>query len=316
MPPSITVVGSLNLDLVANVPHLPRAGETLAATGFATFHGGKGANQALAAARQKARVHLIGCVGDDEPGHAFRASLGKAGIGLTGLVTLPRERTGSAWINVDAAGENQIILVPAANHRLTAALVRKQAPLIRDSHALLLQLETPLAAVMEAIRIAVRAGVRVVLNPSPWRTDFPWGKLPVSTVIVNETEAAHLFDLPADKLASSVAAIRHRLAALAIREVVITRGGDSTLCILADRAFETPVLPVKPIDTVGAGDTFAGTLAVRLAEGESLENAIRFANAAGALATLRPGAQASIPTRAATEAAAADLPSARVFAAA
>jgi ribokinase len=311
MPTSIAVVGSLNLDLVANVAHLPRAGETIAATGFATFHGGKGANQAIAAARQKARVDLIGCVGDDEAGHAYRTALTKAGIGLDGLVTLPRERTGSAWINVDAAGENQIILVPAANHRLTAALVRKQAALIRESAALLLQLETPLAAVAEAIRIAARAGVRVVLNPSPWRDDFPWGKIPVSTVVVNETEAAHLFALPAGKLAGNVAAIRRRLAELAIREVVITRGGDSTLCILADRAFETPALPVKPVDTVGAGDTFAGTLTVRLAEGETLENAIRFANAAGALATLGAGAQASIPTRRATDRAAADVPPAR-----
>lgn len=301
----IVVVGSLNLDLVAAVERLPRPGETIAAAGLVSCRGGKGANQAIAAARQGADVSLIGCVGDDEAGREYRDFLRGEGVGLGGLRTLPREGTGTALIAVDASGENQIVLAAGANARLSAAMIRGCARSIRDAQAVLLQFESPLAAVHEAIRLAARADVRVVLNPSPGRSDFPWGELPLSTIVVNEREAAALFGIRADRLSQSMGRIQRRLASLAAGEVVITRGGESTLCVRGDCFFEVPVLSVRPVDTVGAGDAFAGALAVRLAEGESLGNAVRFANCAGALATLARGAQTSSPTRRATQYAAA-----------
>jgi ribokinase len=146
-----------------------------------------------------------------------------------------------------------------------------------------------------------------VLNPSPWDPHFHWGRLPISTLVVNEGEAARILRLPADELPKRIPTVRRRLARLAVGELVVTRGGASTLVFAPDRAFEVPVLPVRPIDTVGAGDAFAGTLAVRLAEGASLEQAVRAATCAGALATLAVGAQAALPTRRATDLALARL---------
>lgn len=295
--PFIAVVGSLNIDSVAIVDHLPRPGETIGTRGFEQHRGGKGANQALAIARQGARVALIGCVGDDDLGRDYTKFLQSEGVDTEAITQLRKRRTGAAMITVDRHGENQIVLVPGANAQLSASMVRKHAKAIRSATALLLQFETTVPAIVEACWMAHAANVPIVVNPAPWRSDFPWGTLPISTVVVNETEAAEFFRVAEQDFPSKRGVLFQRMKRWAITQVVITRGGRSSLCLRAGVMTEVAVLPVKPLDTVGAGDTFAGTLTVHLAEGDPLERATWFANCAAAMATLKLGAQASIPKR-------------------
>jgi len=297
----LVVVGSLNIDYIASVQRLPGAGETVPASGLVRRFGGKGANQALAAARQGAQVSLIGCVGADEAGRAYRRRLREEGINAAGISTTARALTGTALIAVDPAGENVIVVAPGANAALKASAVRAWRPLIEAAQMVLLQLEVPMAAVTEAVRLANRAGVPVVLNPSPLREGFPWGRCQVETLIVNEMEAQALFGLAPEEFAARPAAGRSALAERKVQRLIITRGAKPTLCSSEDACLEVPTLAVKPVDTVGAGDAFAGAFAARRAQGMDLLEAIRCANCAGALATLKAGAQESIPSRAATD---------------
>jgi ribokinase len=300
--PRVVVVGSLNLDLIAQVERLPSAGETVSATGLLRHFGGKGANQAVAAARQGASVTMIGCVGDDADGAAYRTHLSRReGINVSAIHEIPCEPTGTALIAVDRRGQNIIVVVAGANARLTAATVRAQAAIIRRADALLAQLEAPLPAVLEAMHIANAAGVPIVFNPSPLRADFPWSRMELHTVIVNELEARQIFSRSVGKLARTAPAWRRALARRHIAQLLVTRGAQSTLCLTAGKCFAVPTQRVRPVDTVGAGDTFAGTFTARLAEGCSLAEAVAFANCAGALATLKPGAQEAMPTRLATQ---------------
>ncbi|MFZ4777553.1 MAG: ribokinase [Terrimicrobiaceae bacterium] len=304
MPAKIAILGSLNIDIVTTVAHLPAPVETVMAHTISQLRGGKGANQTLAATRHGAIVSLIGCLGDEEDGASYRRFLEQEGVDASGLVQLPGERTGTALIVVDKSGENQIVVVPGANGCVTRDFVSEHAELIRGADVLLVQMETTLPALLEAIRIANGAGVPVILNPSPLRKEFPWGTVILATLIINETEAAELFRFPPASLIDQYESLREQLPALGASQVVITRGGDSTICVSMEKAFEIPTLAVDPVDTVGAGDTFAGVLAVRLAEGEPLHHAALIANCAGALATLQTGAQEAIPKRADVEAAA------------
>jgi len=294
MSPRIAVVGSLNVDLIASVERLPRAGETIAASQLARRFGGKGANQALAAARQGAQVSMIGCVGDDADGRAYREHFEREGIDCSGLTVAKRELTGAALIAVDAKAENLIVVAPGANACLRAADVRKQRDKIASAQALMVQLEVPLPAVLEAIRIANRAGVRVIFNPSPWRDDFPWGAVRIDVAIVNDREARSLLRTRSTITTPRGAALER----LKIGRVVITRGAEPTQCLTVGALLSVPAMPVKPVDTVGAGDAFAGALATGLARRLDLQSAILRANCAGALATLQPGAQEALPTAA------------------
>ena len=298
----MVVVGSLNLDLIAQVERLPAAGETVPARGLLRRFGGKGANQAVAAARQGATVTLIGCVGNDADGAAYREHLARReGINVRSLRQIPRTPTGTALIAVDRHGQNSIVVVAGANARLTAATVRAPAAIFRRAQALLVQLEVPLPAVLEAMRLANAAGVPVVFNPSPLRADFPWGRVTLHAVIVNEIEAQQIFGRPVGNLERTAPAWRYELAERRISQLLITRGAKSTLCLTADRCFAVPTVRVRPVDTVGAGDTFAGKFTARLAEGCALAEAVALANCAGALATLKSGAQEAMPTRRATQ---------------
>lgn len=298
--PEVVVVGSLNVDLIAQVPRLPSPGETIAATGMIQRFGGKGANQAVAAARQGVRVAMIGCVGRDADGEAYRLRLIEEGISTTGIRAVANSPTGKAFINVDAHGENQIIVVAGANAKLTAADIRMQAALVRAANVLLAQLEVPLPAVLEAMRLANSVGVPVVFNPSPLRKDFPWARVALDTVIVNDLEARQIFGAAAARFETQPILRRAALARKRVRRLLVTRGSLPTVCFTAEAVLEVPTLRVKPVDTVGAGDAFAGTFAAQLAAGRDWSEAVAWANAAGALATLKPGAQEAMPTQAAT----------------
>jgi ribokinase len=300
--PRVVVVGSLNVDLIARVERLPCPGETVRGRQLLRRFGGKGANQAVAAARHGARVMLVGCVGRDADGAAYRRYLAThESIDVRGIANISGQPTGTALINVDERGENQIVVVAGANAKLSAARVSAQAGVIRRAQALLAQLEVPLPAVLEAMRLANLASVPVVFNPSPYRPDFPWGRVAINTVVVNEPEAEKIFGCSAAELFQSPGKWRARLLARRVSHLIVTRGAHPTLCLTAEDCFQVPGLRVKPVDTVGAGDAFAGVFAARLAEGCALADAVAFANCAGALATLKPGAQEAIPSRTAVQ---------------
>jgi ribokinase len=277
----VVVVGSLNIDYTLRVTRIPAPGETLTARSMFSCLGGKGANQAIAAARAGAKTALIGCVGEDESGTRYLEALKNEGIDTRGIERSSTP-TGVAFIAVDDAGENSIIVNPGANHEVTRAQVERHADLIREADALLLQLECPLPVVRLAADIARAAGVRVILNPSPLTEAFLADPFEVDVLIVNEGEARKL-------------APNRRLQEAKSRQLVITRGAESTLHVTEGGLVEYVPPKVSPVDTVGAGDAFAGAFAVASSEGQA--HPVAFANAAGALATKKAGAQPSIPWR-------------------
>lgn len=297
----VVVVGTLNVDLVWQVPALPRPGQTIVADKVERQFGGKGANQAVAAARQGARVTLVGAVADDAEGRAYREHLQREGLDVGAITTIPGVATGTAHVYVDARGENLIVVDRGANARLDVAPL---AELLAESDALVVQLECALPAAVEALRLAAAAGVRSILNASPTQPDFPWGRHAIDTVIVNEHECLDCFQRsPAELAALSDQARQDFLRERRVSHLVITQGADVTLLLSTTAVRRVPTYPVTPRDTVGAGDTFAGALAAQLAAGFVWERALRHANIAAALSTLALGAQAAMPTLAEVEAA-------------
>lgn len=291
----VTVIGSLNIDYVTRVEKLPAPGETVAADRFDLYRGGKGANQALAAARQHCKVVLFGAVGTDEEGAAYRGELKIAGIGITHVRTVPGQ-TGAAFITVDRSGENTIIIAAGANMSLRESDIARHREVIETGDVLLAQFEIPTQAVVEAALIANESGIPVVINPSPTNPAFPWESFRTDYAIVNETEAVEILGFPA--IPSEQSLIRDMMHQLRIANLIVTRGADETLVFQREgETLSIPTLPVLPVDTVGAGDAFAGCFAARIAQGEALTDALRAANCAGALATLGAGAQDSIPDR-------------------
>ncbi len=287
-PPRIAVVGSLNIDLFYQVERFPLPGETITGLGTEIHFGGKGANQCLAARRAGAVVEMIGCLGQDDHGKNYRAFLTESGTGTDGITTTPTHPSGSALILTESSGQNVIVVEPGANGQLSPAMVEAQAGRIETADVLLLQLECPLETVRRAATIAAESQTRIILNPSPWQDAFLEAAIPFDDLILNETEAACYFGQP------DLAKITHEGPST----IIITRGEQSTLCLKPDGSREeVPSFPVVPIDTVGAGDSFAGAYAVAVAEGLPIREAISFANAAGALATLKSGAQSAIPYR-------------------
>lgn len=300
--PSICVVGSLNMDLVIRTPHLPAPGETVSGGPFATHPGGKGANQAVAAARLGAAVTMVGRIGGDAFGERLRAELAQAGIATDHVIALPDVASGVALIAVETGGQNSIIIAPGANGELTPAAVDAASTAITAARVLLLQLETPLPAVQRAAELAQAAGTIVVLNPAP-AVPLPSELLArVDYLIPNEHEAALLLgeDIPTRADAGAAAARLREYTGVCA--VVITLGEQGA--VLAQAEGETKYVqphPVTPLDTTAAGDAFVGAFAVALAEGRTPAEAMRWGNAAGALTVTRAGAQPSLPTRAEVE---------------
>ncbi len=279
------MVGSLNVDLTFRVPHFPGPGETLTASQALTAFGGKGANQAVAAARAGALVRMIGCLGSDESGERYRDYLAGEGIDHAGVLT-GAEPTGTAFITVDGEGENTIVVHPGANHELTEEKMDGLVNHFMGSAVTLLQLECPLDAVVRAAGVAKKAGGTLIFNPSPWDPESMKRNIPFDILIVNEREEEGL------RSGNGMACIQERCEA-----IIVTRGAHSTRVIAGGRTLEVEPPSVSPVDTVGAGDAFAGAFAVAQAEGMDLLDSVRMANAAAALATLKPGAQTAIPWR-------------------
>ncbi len=287
----ITVVGSINLDLIANVERLPGPGETLRSEGFHTTPGGKGANQALAAARAGGKVRMIGAVGRDGFATDALACLKQGRVDLSG-VREAAAATGIALIFVDGKGENVIVIAPGANDTVLAGDLAKA--LFARGEVVLLQHEIPLATVEAAIDAVAKAGGVSVLNTAPFRADAAGFLLKADFVVANETE----FDLYADVLGLEGEDRQARMEDFARKSghtMVVTLGADGVLAATPEGFVSVPALAIAPVDTVGAGDTFCGYFGAGLAAGLPLEEALRRAAAAGSLACLKPGAQPAIP---------------------
>lgn len=296
MTAHITVVGSLNMDLVARTPRIPQPGETIIGGDFCTVPGGKGANQAVAVARLEARVAMVGRVGCDTFAEPLLANLAAAGIDHTFVTRDPEAATGVALIVVDDAGQNSIVVASGANMRLSPTDVDGAKTAIANADALLLQLESPVETVIRAAGVAHAHGVTVILNPAPARP-LPAELLSLVDVLIpNESETALLTGLPVDDQAEAEA------AAVALRElgvgaVILTLGERGALLACEGKTELFPAFDVTPVDTTAAGDAFVGGFAVALAEGRTLADAVRWGNGAGGLATTKLGAQPSLPTR-------------------
>ncbi|PZE76277.1 ribokinase [Curtobacterium sp. MCBD17_019] len=292
----VVVVGSLNADLVVRTARFPRAGETLHGEDLRILPGGKSANQAVAAGRLGGDVALVGAVGDDANGQLLRGAVADAGVDVAGVRVLEGSATGTAVITVDAAGENTIVVSPGANGRLSAADVDAAHGAFAGAAVLGLCLEVDMEVVLAAARRAHAAGTTVVTNLSPFGP-VPEELLALTDVLlVNEHEAAQLV-APAGGAAADVGRLAGLLADRGVDRAVVTTG--SAGCVVLDRGAEpvrVPSVRVDPVDTTGCGDAFTGALAMRLAAGDDLVTAARFAVVVGAFAATRLGAQSSYPT--------------------
>lgn len=293
----ITVIGSINMDLVTRVPAFPRPGETVAGSDLVTIPGGKGANQAVAAARAGARVRFVGAVGDDSFGRALKRGLREERIDVRRVETEKGTASGVALITIGPDGENHIVISPGANARVTPRRIDEAETVIARSRALLLQREIPPAAVARALALAHRDGVLTVLNPAPAAALSRSLLRRVGILVVNETEAELI-------LGGRLGRSRHATLELASRTggrtAVLTRGARGAWVSGPDlkTPVHVPAAKVRVVDTTAAGDTFVGALAARRLETPDLLEAVRFAAAAAALAVARLGAKPSIPTRA------------------
>lgn len=297
----VAVVGSLNMDLVVRSPRMPQPGETLVGQTFAQVPGGKGGNQAVAAARLGASVAMIGRIGSDGNGAQLKQGLEVEGIDCGGVSVDAALPTGVALIIVDDASQNSIVIVAGSNGALTPALIAERDGTIRDADVVVCQLETPGDTVLAAMQSARRHGRTVVLNPAPVTAPLPRHWLEATDfVIPNEIEAAALTGIKVDSPDAA------RRAAWALREqgartVIITLGGQGVF-VLGAQEGETggthyPARRVQAVDTTAAGDTFVGGFSASLASGSSVDEAVRFGLAAAALSVTRAGAQPSIPHR-------------------
>lgn len=303
---SICVVGSINMDMIVRAPTLPRPGETILGGPIDSQPGGKGANQAVAAARMGAEVTMLARIGEDDHGRAVRGALAGAGVDVTHVLPTPDAQTGLAMITVGETGENAIVVVPGANALLTPADVESRRDAIAGVDVLVMQLEVPIETVRRAAEIAREAGVAVLLNAAP-AMRLPVELLScVDVLVVNEHEGAALTGAPTPRTTDEEAEMIAGLTTLGVETVVLTVGSrGSWFARRQSQGKLADPFKVRPVDTVGAGDAFVGALATRMAQQRAAEahddlglmDAVCWANAAGALACLRPGAQSALPTR-------------------
>jgi ribokinase len=289
----VLVVGSANADLTVRVGRRPGAGETVLGTDLVESAGGKGANQAAAAARLGGRTALLARVGGDAYGELLLAAQRAAGTDVAPVIVDGTARTGTAMIIVGPDGDNSIVVSPGANAALTPHDVAAAKDVIAGSAVLSLQLEIPMETVRAAAASAADSGTRVVLNPSPAPESLaPELLAAADPLVVNEHEARQLSGRAGGEPGEWACALRDQGA----RSVVITLGGDGALVLDASGLSEIPGVRVEAVDTTGAGDAFTGALATRLARGDGLADAARFAVRVGAAAVTKPGAQPSYPT--------------------
>lgn len=294
---TVVVLGSINMDLVVPVVHFPNAGETVLGQSLTTIPGGKGANQAVAAAKQGASVAMIGAIGDDSYGNTLHDTLTKARVDVSAVKRV-RGSSGLAFIPVAADGENRIVVVPGANRAITLDVLENHKEMIFNAAYLVMQLEIPLGTIAAGVELAKRGATKVVLNPSP----VPPMGLPdsllskVDILVLNAGEAK---DLSGNADPATAAEILRKRG---VSTVIVTQGAAGSLLMNDTGSHVVHPFRVNAVDNTAAGDAFVGALVARLAEGLTMMQAVRYASAAGALAVTRLGAQSSLPSRAAVEA--------------
>ncbi len=293
----VIVFGSINMDLVARSHRLPVAGETLRGHDFFTAAGGKGANQAVAAARLGVPTEMVGRLGGDSFGRELLAGLQASSVDTGAVLVDEAAASGVAIITVDDAGENNIIIVAGANGRVNENDVERLKNLLPEAAALLLQLEIPMSAVLAAAEAGRQAGVRVILDPAPASLDIPQQLYPLVDIITpNEVEAGQLVGFPVDgqEAADKAATI---LLGWGVGNAIVKLGDRGVFCATSQEKFFVPAFRVQAVDTTAAGDAFNGALAAALAEGRSLREAVVWGAAAGAISATTAGAQPSLPDR-------------------
>lgn len=293
MPPKIVVVGSFNTDLTAYTERIPRPGETIIGQKFVTGPGGKGSNQAVAAARLGADVTFIGRVGQDVFAEIGLSIWKQEGINTDYVIRDPLNATGVAPIWVDRSGENMIIVVPGANLAISLADIDAAADVIAQADVLITQLEINFDALSHALQVARSHGIRTILNPAPAATISSEIVALADYLTPNETE----LEILAGQDGSNIEAAARSLLTTEQQTVVVTLGAQGAQWVNRGDTKLIPTFPVEVVDTTGAGDAFNGGFAVALAEGKSLEEAVRFGNATAALSVTRPGTAPSMPRR-------------------
>lgn len=293
---NLVVLGSINADHILNLESFPIPGETVTGNQYQVAFGGKGANQAVAAGRSGAKIAFIACTGDDDTGERVRKQLASDNIDIAPVSVVEGESTGVALIFVNAEGENVIGIHAGANAALTTERVNAQREIIANAEALLMQLESPVESVLAAAEIAHQNHTTVVLNPAPARVLSDELLVLVDIITPNETEAEKLTGVRVenDDDAARAARVLHDKG---IGTVIITLGSRGVWASVNGEGRRVPGFKVKAIDTIAAGDTFNGALVTALLEGKRMDDAIRFAHAAAAIAVTRKGAQPSVPWR-------------------
>ncbi|KJS88420.1 MAG: hypothetical protein JM58_01265 [Peptococcaceae bacterium BICA1-8] len=292
----IVVIGSINMDLVIMAPRLPSCGETILGTDFFTNPGGKGANQAVAAARLGANVEMIGCVGNDPFGQELIANLQNEKVGISNIKICNESPTGIAVITVDQEGQNTIVVSSGANKKVGINLLQQGEEAIKQADIVLIQLEIPLATVYEAIKLTKRYNKFVILNPAPaLEIDTEILKL-VDIITPNKTEG-NILTNTALSLKKNEEEVIKRLLKMGVKNVVMTCGGEGVIYNDNDDIQRIPAYPVKVVDTTAAGDCFNAALAVAITEGNSLSQAVDYAQKVASFAVSHKGAQQSLPFR-------------------
>lgn len=292
----ICVVGGINMDLVVQVPHIPRPGETVHGGAVSRFPGGKGANQAVAASRLGASVAMVGQVGADAFGDELLQTLAAAGVETSAVGRVPGSPTGVALISVASDGQNAIVVAPGANVAWEDAALAGVERTVAGCRLLVLNLEVPPAVIARAVRAAKRGNTRVILNPAPYRSGDEACFGEVDVLVPNQVEAASYAGVDPDTV-TDWATVGRRLREFGPRAVIITLGGEGSAVVESTGATRVSSFSVPVVDTTAAGDAFVGGLAAALLQELSLYDAVRFANACGAMAVTRAGAQPSLPRR-------------------
>lgn len=292
----ILVIGSLNIDMVMKVDHMPTVGETILCDGMKLVAGGKGANQACAAGRLGTDVTMLGAIGNDSHGEMQRDSLQRSGVDVSGLITKERVSTGTAFITVNKEGNNSIVVVQGANAQFTPEDIEAHRDLLEECEIVILQLEIPMDTVLYAVKLARTLGKTVILDPAPVPEHFPEELYQYVDIIKpNESELSRLTGIAdaQNHLEEAVQIVKDH----GVKNVLVTLGGDG---VYLDTENEPPVhIPAKKVevvDTTAAGDSFTAALAAMLLEGKTLKEAAEFANQVSAIVVTREGAQDSIPT--------------------
>jgi ribokinase len=296
MPPRIVIIGSINMDIVIHAERMPRDGETVFGSNLSFFPGGKGANQAVAAARLGAETSMVGRVGHDSFGGPLRSQLLQNGVNCDHVIIDENAATGTALIVINPEGNNSILVAPGASQNVSPSDVDAAAELIGQADALLMQFEIPLETVAHAADLAQARGLLTVLDAGPARNCPPDLLTKVDVLSPNETEAEALINMQITDLRSAEKAAQ-KFVEIGVKTLVLKLGQEGCLVAREGYMFHCPAFEVTPVDTTAAGDAFTAALGVELARRAPFDGAVRFANAAGALSTLKPGAQPSMPTR-------------------